>query len=75
LLRENARGQVVQVDEGYLVFDDTAIDRDFSQRTELVRRQYSGNAHGLIKGIGVVTLPATAIESANGQYGAGVSPI
>jgi hypothetical protein len=27
---------------------------DFSHKIELVRRQYSGNAHGLIKGIGMV---------------------
>ena len=31
------------------------IDKDFSNKIEGVRRQYSGNAHGLIKGIGVVT--------------------
>lgn len=55
LVWENVQGQVVEVDEGYLVFDDTVIDKDFSHRIELVRRQYSGNAHGLIKGIGVVT--------------------
>jgi hypothetical protein len=35
-------------------FDDTIIDKDFSHKIELVRRQYSGNAHGLIKGIGMV---------------------
>ena len=55
LVWENVQGPVVQVDDGYLVFDDTVIDKNFSQRIELVRRQYSGNAHGLIKGIGVVT--------------------
>jgi hypothetical protein len=55
LVWENVQAQVVQVDEGNLVFDDTVIDKNFSQRIELVRRQYSGNAHGLIKGIGVVT--------------------
>jgi hypothetical protein len=55
LVWENVQAQVEQVDEGYLVFDDTVIDKDFSQRIDLVRRQYSGNAHGLIKGIGVVT--------------------
>lgn len=47
LVWENVQAQVVQVDEGYLVFDDTVIDKDFSQRIDLVRRQYSGNAHGL----------------------------
>jgi hypothetical protein len=35
-------------------FDDTIIDKVFSHRIELVRRQYSSNAHGLIKGIGMV---------------------
>jgi hypothetical protein len=55
LVWENVQASVVQVDDGYLVFDDTVLDKDFSQRIELVRRQYSGNAHGLIKGIGVVT--------------------
>lgn len=52
---ENVQGQVVQTPEGYVIFDDTVVDKDFSWQIELVRRQYSGNAHGLIKGIGVVT--------------------
>ena len=55
LVWENVKGQVVQTPEGYVVFDDTVVDKDFSFKIELVRRQYSGNAHGLIKGIGVVT--------------------
>lgn len=55
LVWENVAAQVVQTPEGYLVFDDTVVDKDFSFQIELVRRQYSGNAHGLIKGIGVVT--------------------
>lgn len=37
-----------------LVFDDSVLDKNHSHRIELVRKQYSGNAHGLIKGIGVV---------------------
>jgi hypothetical protein len=52
---ENVQAQVVQTPDGYVVFDDTVIDKDFSTKIELVRRQYSGNAHGLVKGIGVVT--------------------
>ena len=55
LVWENVQASVVQVDDGYLVFDDTVLDKDFSQRIELVRRQYSGNAPGLIQGSGVVT--------------------
>ncbi|HLF28167.1 MAG TPA: hypothetical protein VJG32_17695 [Anaerolineae bacterium] len=42
------------MDDGYLVFDDTIVDKNFSRQIELVRRQYSGSAQGVIKGIGVV---------------------
>jgi hypothetical protein len=38
-----------------VIFDDTVADKNFSHEIELVRRQYSGNAHGVIKGIGIVT--------------------
>ncbi len=55
LVWENVESQVVQTPAGYIVFDDTVVDKNFSSKIELVRRQYSGNAHGLIKGIGVVT--------------------
>jgi hypothetical protein len=55
LVWENVQADVVQTPEGYVAFDDTVTDKDFSSKIELVRRQYSGNAHGLIKGIGVVT--------------------
>jgi hypothetical protein len=37
-----------------LIFDDTVLDKRHSSKIELVRRQYSGNEHGVIKGIGVV---------------------
>jgi hypothetical protein len=37
-----------------LVFDDTVLDKRHSFKMELVRRQYSGNEHGIVKGIGVV---------------------
>lgn len=52
---ENVKEQVTTTPYGFLVFDDTVIDKSFSNQIELVRRQYSGNAHGVIKGIGVVT--------------------
>jgi len=55
MLWENVRGQVVRSEQGYLAFDDTVLDHDSSSKIELVRRQYSGNAHAVIKGIGVVT--------------------
>src|SRR5260221_4680769 len=52
---ENVRAQVVRSEGGYLAFDDTVLDHNSSFKIELVRRQYSGNAHDVIKGIGVVT--------------------
>ena len=55
LVWENVKGQVVQTPDGYVIFDDTVVDKNFSFKIELVRRQYSGNAHDIIKGIGVVT--------------------
>jgi hypothetical protein len=55
LVWENVKAQVVQTSEGCIVFDDTVVDKDFSFKIDLVRRQYSGNEHGVIKGIGVVT--------------------
>lgn len=52
---ENVKEQVTITPYGFLVFDDTVIDKNYASQMELVRRQYSGNAHGVIKGIGVVT--------------------
>jgi hypothetical protein len=38
-----------------LIFDDTVADKNYSRSIELVRRQYSGNTHSVIRGIGIVT--------------------
>ena len=54
LLWEHAKPQVIISGDGWLVFDDTVLDKDHSHEIELVKLQYSGNAHGLVKGIGVV---------------------
>jgi hypothetical protein len=48
------RDDIIYSPKGYIVFDDSVLDQRYSTQTELVRRQYSGNEHGLIKGIGVV---------------------
>jgi hypothetical protein len=45
----------IQLDAaGYIIFDDTVLNKEHSHAIQLVRRQYSDNAHGIIKGIGVV---------------------
>ena len=40
--------------EGYIIFDDVVLEKIHSSKIQGVRRQYSGNQHGIIKGIGVV---------------------
>jgi len=47
---------LVSLDDGYLVGDDSLLSKKFSRENELAKLQYSGNAHGLIKGICVVNL-------------------
>ena len=55
LVWDNVRAQVEPTPTGYLVFDDTVADKNYSRQMEVVRRQWSGNAHRVIKGIGIVT--------------------
>jgi hypothetical protein len=40
---------------GYLLFDDTVLDKRHSRHMGLVRKQWSGNERHVIRGIGVVT--------------------
>ena len=54
-LWEHAKTQVIPTQKGYVLFDDTVLDKNFSHKIQMVRLQYSGNARGLIRGIGVVT--------------------
>ena len=42
--------------EAYLVLDDSVQDKRYSHKIELVKRQYSGAAGGLVDGIGIVNL-------------------
>ncbi|MBE9182984.1 transposase [Oculatella sp. LEGE 06141] len=55
LVWENVRSQVDADEYGYLLFDDTVLDKRHAFDIDLVRRQYSGNAKQVIKGIGVVS--------------------
>ena len=46
----------IQLDEdGSIIFDDTVIDKNFSNRIEIVRRQYSGTEHRVLRGIGLIS--------------------
>jgi hypothetical protein len=43
-------------EQAFLVADDSVQDKRYSRFIELVKRQYSGATHGLVRGIGVVNL-------------------
>lgn len=55
LVWEQTKEQIILSPNGYLIFDDTVSDKNYSMVMELVRRQWSGNAKSVIKGIGIVT--------------------
>jgi hypothetical protein len=54
-LRQMVRQELMLSENGYILFDDTVLDKRHSFAIELVRRQWSGNEKKVIKGIGVVT--------------------
>ncbi len=55
LVWEQTKEQLVAAPDAYLIFDDTVADKNHSRSIELVRRQWSGNTHSVIRGIGIVT--------------------
>ena len=54
-LRREVRQELILSEDGYILFDDTVLDKSHSFAIEVVRRQWSGNAKKVIKGIGIVT--------------------
>jgi len=46
--------------EAYLILDDSVQNKAYSRKIELVKRQYSGAEHGLVRGIGIVNLVHTS---------------
>ncbi len=61
-LWELAQHLIADSPDAFLIIDDSVHDKRYSRKIELVKRQYSGNEHGVIAGMGVVNLvhtPAT----------------
>ena len=54
LLWDNVKDEIEIDENAYLIFDDTVIDKSHSEEIELTRWQYSGNEHGVIRGIGLI---------------------
>ena len=52
---KNVKPHLTSTAKGVVLFDDTVQDKRYAKKMALVRRQYSGNAKGVINGIGVVT--------------------
>ncbi len=55
-LWELAQHLIVDSPDAFLLVDDSVQDKRYSRFIELVKRQYSGAAHGLVRGIGIVNL-------------------
>ena len=51
LVWEKVQGQIEPSPKGYVIFDDTVLDKNRSREIEAARRQWSGNAGGVIRGI------------------------
>ena len=43
---DNVKSKLVQTQKGFLIFDDTVIDKRYAHNIETARPQYSGNAGG-----------------------------
>jgi hypothetical protein len=66
IIWEHVKGDIISSPRGCLIFDDSVLDKNHSHSIELVRLQYSGNAHGLIKGISMVN--CLYVNPETGQY-------
>jgi hypothetical protein len=55
LLWDNVGDSLQKNENAYVIFDDTLLDKRYAKSIELSRRQYSGNEHRVIQGIGLVS--------------------
>ena len=59
-LWELVEGLIIDSPEAFLIVDDSVQDKRYSRFIELVKLQYSGAEHGLVRGIGIVNLVHSA---------------
>ena len=56
MLWEHVKTDLVENPDGnHLIFNDTVIDKRYAKEIAVAKKQYSGNAGGIINGIGIVT--------------------
>jgi hypothetical protein len=53
---ELSKGLIENTDDGFLIADDSVQNKQYSKEIDLVKLQYSGAEHGLVRGIGIVNL-------------------
>ncbi len=46
----------VRLGSGMLILDDSILDKPYARKMDLVHHQWSGKHHGVVKGIGLLTL-------------------
>ncbi len=66
LLWENVKALIQIHENAYVIFDDTVLDKRYAEDIELTRRQYSGNEHRVLRGIGLVSCVYVNLET--GQF-------
>lgn len=66
LLWDNVAVLVQPSKNAYILFDDTVLDKRYSTSIELARRQYSGNEHRVIRGIGLIS--CVYVNGETGQF-------
>lgn len=66
LLWDNVEHQIQRDEDGSVIFDDSVLDKNSSQCIELVRRQYSGAEHRVIRGIGLISCVYVNVKT--GQF-------
>lgn len=66
LLWDNVKPLLQACENAYVLFDDTVLDKRYATAIELTRRQYSGNEHRVIRGIGLVS--CVYVNTATGEF-------
>ena len=66
LLWDNVEPRLEMAENAYVLFDDTVLDKRYSASIELTRRQYSGNEHRVIRGIGLIS--CVYVNGETGQF-------
>ena len=54
IIWERVRNNIIYSSNGYLLFDDSVLDKNGSKKIELARWQYSGTKHDTVMGVEIV---------------------